>query len=250
MTRPTREHPPAAGDGEAEAAPASRSVSVGERRAWWRRPAIGLGACVAVLVPIAARVVVEGRAELAAADEAHAQGDLDGELEHLGRALRFRMPGSGHDEEALARLWALAQAQEARGAEGRDAALAGYRELREGLLATRAWGIPHRARWEAANARIAALMAAQEREIGTDGSGTGDPEAHHLALLSKEPGPDPIRGNLAAAAFAGWVACTTGLLLRGLGPRGRLRPRPALRWGLGAVVCLVAWAVLLATAHG
>lgn len=245
MTGPARagERVAAPDDGEAEAAPAV------ERRAWWRRPAIVLGAAAAVLVPIAARVVVEGRAELVAADEARAQGDLDGELEHLGRALRWRMPGSGHDEEALERLWTLAQAHEARGAEGRVAALAGYRELREGLLATRAWGIPHRDRWEAANARIAALMAATEREIGTDISGTGDPEAHHRALLSREPGPDPIRGNLAALAFAGWVACTAGLLLRGLGPRGRLRPRPALRWGLCAVLCLVAWAVLLATAH-
>jgi len=219
-------------------------------RAWWWRPAIGLGALVAVLVPIATRVALEGRAGLAAADVARDAGELDGEIEHLGRALRWRMPGLDHDEAALARLWAIGQAQEARGADGRDAALAAYRELREGLLATRVWGVPHRERWEAANARIAALMAAVEREYGTDASGIGDPEAFHHALLSREPGPDPVRGNLAALAFAGWVACTAGLLVRGLGPRGRLRPRPALRWGLGAVICLVAWAVLLATAHG
>ena len=221
-----------------------------ERRRGWRRPVIALAALAAALVPVAARVVVEGRAELAAADEARAAGDLDAELEHLGRALRWRMPGSGHDEDALERLWALGQAHEVRGAEGRDVALAAYRELREGLLATRAWGIPHRERWEAANDRIAALMAAQERDNGTDVSGTGDPEGFHRALLSRVPGPDPIRGNLAAVAFAGWVVCTAGLLLQGLGPRGRLRPRPALRWGLGAVLCLVVWAVLLATAHG
>jgi hypothetical protein len=225
-------------------------MTVSEPRAGWRRPAIILGAIAAVLGPITARVVVEGRAELAAADEARAQEDLDAEIEHLGRALRWRMLGSGHDEAALERLWALGQAYEARGAEGRDAALAAYRELREGLLATRAWGIPHRERWEAANDRIAALMAAQERDDGTDSSSTGDPEGFHHALLSRAPGPEPIRGNLAAVAFAGWVACTAGLLLRGLGPRGRLRPRPAVRWGLGAVLCLVAWAVLLATAHG
>jgi hypothetical protein len=221
-----------------------------DRRAGWRRPVIVLGAIVAVLAPVAARVVVEGRAELVAADEARVEGDLDAEIEHLGRALRWRMPGSGHDDEALARLWGLGQAYELRGVEGRDAALAAYRELRAGLMATRAWGIPHRERWEAANERIAALMAAQERDGGTDISGTGDPEGFHRALLSKAPGPDPIRGNLAAVAFVGWVACTAGLLLGGLGPRGRLRPRPAVRWGLGAVLCLVAWAVLLATAHG
>lgn len=244
---------PAEADEGAEASSEGASPSLvapAERRAGWRRPLLVLAGIAAVLVPIAARVVVEGRAELAAADEARAREDLDAELEHLGRALRWRMPGSGHDEAALERLWALGEAQEARGAEGRDAALAAYRELREGLLATRAWGIPHRERWEAANERIAVLMAAQERDNGTDVSGTGDPEGFHRALLSKTPGPEPIRGNLAAVAFAGWVACTAGLLLQGLGPRGRLRARPALRWGLGAVLCLVAWAVLLATAHG
>lgn len=226
------------------------SEEAAPRRAWWWWPALGLGALVAGLVPIAGRVVVEGRAELAAADLAREGEDLDAEIEHLGRALRWRMPGFDHDEAALARLWAIGEAQEARGADGRDAALAAYRELREGLLGTRAWGIPHRERWEAANERIAVLMAEVERELGTDASASGDPEAYHRVLLAKEPGPAPIRGNLAALAFAGWVACTAGLLLRGLQPRGRLRPRPALRWGLGAVVCLVAWAVLLATAHG
>jgi hypothetical protein len=219
-------------------------------RAWWRGPAITVGVLVSVLLPIALRVVYEGRAELAAADHASAQEDLAGEIEHLGRALRWRMPGADHDEQALERLWAIGQAQQAHGADGRDAALAAYRELRQGLLATRVWSIPHRERWEAANDRIAVLMAEQEREQGTDLSGTGDPEAFHRALLAEEPGPAPVRGNLAALAFVGWVACVVGLLVRGLGARGRLRPRPALRWGVAAVLFLVAWMVLLATAHG
>jgi hypothetical protein len=208
-----------------------------------------LGALALVVVgPLVARVAIEGRAELAAADVARAQGDLDGEIEHLGRALRWHMPGSDHDEAALERLWALGHAQEARGPDGRDAALAAYRELRQGLLATRTWGVRDRERWDAANDRIAALMAEQERRAGTDLAAAGDP--FHRALLSEVPGPDPLRANLAALAFATWVACTAGVLVRGLDPRGRLRPRPALRWGLGAVISLVAWAVLLATAHG
>jgi hypothetical protein len=221
-----------------------------QRRAWWRRPAIAGGVLVSVLLPIALRVAHDGRAELAAADHASVQGDLASEIEHLGRALRWRMPGLDHDEQALARLWELGQAQEASGANGRDTALAAYRELRQGLLATRVWTIPHRERWQAANDRIAVLMAEQEREQGTDISGTGDPEAFHRALLASEPGPDPLRGNLGALAFVGWVACVVGLLVRGLGARGRLRPRPALRWGVAAVLFLVAWTVLLATAHG
>lgn len=218
-------------------------------RGGWRRSAIVLGVLVAVLVPIAARVAIEGQAELAAADVARARDDVDGEIEHLGRALRWRMPGRDHDDVARERLWAIGQAQEARGADGRDAALAAYGELREGLLGTRVWGIPHREDWEAANLRIAVLMAAVERDYG-EGRELEEREAFHRVLLGEEPGPDPVRANLAALAFAGWVVCTAGLLVRGLGPRGRLRPRAALRWGLGAVLSFVAWAVLLATAHG
>lgn len=233
-------------------APASEEPAPQEAappRPRWRRPAIVLGALVAVLVPIAARVAIEGQAELAAANAAQARDDIDGEIEHLGRALRWRMPGRDHDDVARERLWAIGQAQEARGTDGRDAALAAYRELREGLLGTRVWGIPHREDWEAANLRIAVLMAAAER----DHEGRGEleeREVFHRARLDEAPGPHPVRANLAALAFAGWVVCTAGLLLRGLGPRGRLRPRAALRWGLGAVLLLVAWAVLLATAHG
>lgn len=234
---------------DAPTAAGSKAGAAKERRTRWRAPAIAVGVLVAVLLPIGLRVAYEGRAELRAADRAHAQDDVAAEIEHLGRALRWRMPGADHDELALERLWAIGQAQEARGTDGRDTALSAYRELRRGLLATRVWAIPHRERWEAANDRIAVLMAEQEREQGTDPSGTGDPEGFHRALLAEAPGPDPIRGNLGALAFVGWVACVVGLLARGLGARGRLRPRPALRWGVAVVLFMVAWMVLLATAH-
>lgn len=219
-------------------------------RPWGRRLAIAAGVAGAVLLPLLLRAGLEARAELAEADRAHDRGDLDAEIVHLGRALRWRVPLSGTDEDAIDRLEALARAQEALGPQGRDAALAAHRELRRGLLATRVLDVPHRERWAHANARIAALMAEQEREQGTDASGTGDPEAYHLALLSREPGPAPLRGHLAALGFSGWVIAVVGFLLRAIGPRGRLRPRPALRWGLGVVGLLVAWAVLLAGAHG
>lgn len=216
-------------------------------RPWRRRLAIGGGVAVAVLVPLLLRVTLEGGAELRAADEARARRDLDGEIEHLGRALRWRTPLAGHDEAARERLWAIGQAQEAEG--DREAALAAYRELRRGLLATRVLRIPHRARWTQANERIAALMAEQERALGLPAPGGDAREAAHLALLSREPGPAPIRGHLAALCFAGWLVALAGFALRAIGPRGRLRPRPALRWGLAVLGLLVAWAVLLATAH-
>ncbi len=85
--------------------------------------------------------------------------------------------------------------------------------------------------------------------MGLDIGGTDDPVAFHRELLSKEPGPDPVRGNLAALAFLGWAACIAGFVVQGIDPRGRLRPRPALRWGLGVLALLVAWTVLLTVSH-
>ncbi|MEX1363308.1 MAG: hypothetical protein AB1Z98_09295, partial [Nannocystaceae bacterium] len=184
-----------------------------------------------------------------AADQAREAGQLDREIEHLGRALRWRAPLLSHDERALERLWALGQQQQARGTEGRAAALAAYREIRRGLLATRSCGISHRDRWEQANERIAALMAEQEHELGPSNPSAAA-EHHHQQLLSREPGPDPLRANLAALAFVGWLVCVAGFVLRGVDPRGRLRPRGAVRWGLAALGLLVAWAGLLASSHG
>jgi len=227
----------------------SRPGGRGAAARWgWRLGALGL-AGVAGLGPLWIQAGVEGRAELEHADEAVARGDADGELEHLGRALRWRAPLWGHDERALERLWDRGEQAQALGDDGRSRALAAYREVRRGLLATRAWGVPHRARWDEANVRIAALMAEQERAAGTDASGRGDPEGFHRELLERVPGPEPIRGNLAALSFVGWLVALGGFVLRGIDPRGRVQPRAALRWGGAALGLLVAWAVLLATAH-
>ena len=160
----------------------------------WRRRGVTAGiVVVAVALPLWLRAGIDGAAQLRAADEAAAEGSFDREVEHLGRALRWRAPLWSHDEQALERLWAIGEAQQARGAEGRAGALAAYRELRRGLLATRAWGIPHRERWEEANARIAGLMAEQERALGLDASGDGDPVG--LAHGLEEPLRRPRRGH-------------------------------------------------------
>lgn len=204
---------------------------------------------IAVWLPLWLRVAVEGQHELERARRARAQHEPSREIEHLGRALRWRAPLLDHDERALDRLWTIGQQQRDRGAAGRPMALMAYREVRRGLLATRVWGIPHRERWVQANEHIAALMAEQELALGIGGDSPTDPADHHRAQLERVPGPEPVRGTLAALAFVGWIAAVVGFLLRGLDRAGRLRPRPALRWGLGAVLALVAWTVLLAVAH-
>jgi hypothetical protein len=220
------------------------SSSVGLRRAARRFGWVAV-IVVAIVLPLAMRAGWEGRAELSRAQAAASEGDVDRQIVHLGRAARWRVPGLAHDAQALERLVALGAAAEAVGPEALEQSLAAYREVRGALLSTRTWGVPRRELFDDMNDRIARLMARQEAELGTDVSGTGDPYTYHLELLQAVPGPHPVRGNLAALAFLGWLLTSAGFILRGLDARGRIRPRPALRWGGASVILLVTWAVLL-----
>lgn len=196
-------------------------------------------AVVLVVVPVAVRVAVDGRAAL---QEALATEDPELRIERLGHAARWRMPIATHDEDALDALVAIGERGEP------TQSLAAYREARRAMLSTRAWGLSDPARFEMLCERIAAAMALQEEADRTDVGGQGDPYAYHLQLLQKVPGPDPLRAGLAAWAFAGWLVALVGFVGRGLDARGKLQPRPATRWGLASMLLLVTWAVLLATA--
>jgi len=202
------------------------------------------GVGVAVALPLAVRAGWEGQLEMAAARVAASEGDLEAQMLHLGRAARWRLPLARHDEEAIDALLSLGEQLEAKGPEARETALVAYREVRRALLATRAWGVPQRDAFERANRRIAALMAAQEREFASDLSTSGDQEAWHLERLSQVPGPSSWKANLAALGFVGWVATAVGFVLFSVDAQGRLRPRPAIRWGATMLVLLVAWMIL------
>jgi hypothetical protein len=229
-----------------EEAPAdTRPAAPARTKVLLRRVALIAGAAAALAIPVGLRVAWEGRAELDLADLAAEDEDVDAEIEHLGRAARWRIPVLGHDEEAIDRLLIIGTDAESRGGEGRQTALAAYREARGALLSTRTWGVPQRDVFDDLNTRIATLMAEQEADFGTDVGGTGDPYTYHLALLDEIPGPDPWRANFAALAFVGWIVATVGFVLRAIDARGHLRPRSAVRWGVAALLLLAAWAVLL-----
>jgi hypothetical protein len=210
-------------------------------RARARVLARGLGWTLAFATPVAARAWIEAQSELDEADGAASAGDVDAEIEHLGRALPWRVPLSSHDEAALARLVAIGEAAESDGDVA--AALAAYREARGALLATRVLAVPHADARADLEHRIARLMADEERRLGTDSAAGDDLEAHHLALLQETPGPDPWRTTLAAGAFVAWVVTSLAVLWVGIDETGRVRPRPAVWWGLASVVCLVAWMI-------
>lgn len=195
---------------------------------------------LSVIGPLLARATWEGRAELRAAEAAEAEGRVDLEVVHLGRAARWRVPVMTHDEVALARLMAIGEAAEADPEKlGPQTALLAYREVRSALLATRAFGVADPATYAAANRRIAGLMAAQEALFETDLSGRGAAEEHHMELLERSGETSPPWGPI-----AGVLALVVGAaaLGRGVPEDGPVR-RGALA-GLGALALVfgvLAW---------
>ncbi len=198
-----------------------------------------LGLAGLIAVPMVIRVHVEGGAALARAE---ATEDVDLRIERYGHAARWRTPLASHDDAALDALVSLGDDPD------RAVALAALREARRAMLGTRAWGLEDPTRYASVNEAIAKHMADAEAQAGTDVGGLGDPYAYHLQLLQSVPGPDPVRANGAALAFAGWLLALVGFMLRGLEGNGRLRARAATRWGMASLVLLVTWCVLLATA--
>lgn len=207
---------------------------------------IARGAALAILVvvgvaaPLLLRAAWEGRHELELADVRAQEGRVDLEVVHLGRAARWRVPFAGHDEEALARLMTIAAAAaEDEAGRGPQTALLAYREVRSALLATRAWGPADRATYDAANRRIAALMAAQERLFETDLSGALAAEEHHMELLERSGATAGPWGALAAALA---LVCGAAALGAGIPEAGPLRRRPLLAFAaLASVFGSLAW---------
>ncbi len=195
--------------------------------------ALALGVCS----PLLLRAAWEGRAELTSADVAREAGRVDLEIVHLGRAARWRVPWAGHDETALARLLALGEAGAREDATSQTALMA-HREARSALLATRGWGLADDEAMHAANRAIATAMAAQEQAFGSDLSGRGEAEVHHLALLGRaETGAAPWAPLAGLAVLAAVIGLRAGLPARG-GVR-----RPALLGGLTLALTLaaIAW---------
>jgi hypothetical protein len=202
-----------------------------------RRLAILAGIVVLLLAPLVVRTAVDGRLELGRADAAAQAGDLEAEIRHLGRAARFRLPLAQHDDRALARLRELALAAEA--AEDFPSALAAWRELRSALIGTRVIDVAEPERLAEANAAIVELMVGEARA-------SGQPSARERWAEELEQDLQPRgRSLLAALCFAIWLGSCVGFFVRGIDGKGRLIPRPAVRWGFALLASLIAWLLLM-----
>lgn len=206
-----------------------------------RRVYITVGLILAVIIlllaPLLVRTLVDGRAELARADAAAEVGDRDAEIRHLGRAARFHLPLAQHDELALARLHELARAATSTG--DHSTALAAWRELRSALLGTRTLDVSDPELLAQANIAIVELMVEEAHAAGR-------PIARDRWAEELEQDLAPRgRSLLAALCFAAWLVSCIGFFARGVDAKGRLIPRPALRWGGSTLLLLIAWILLM-----
>lgn len=187
-------------------------------------------AAVAVVAigALVVRVSCEASAEIDLAAAARGAGDEHDEIIHLGRALRWRLPGASHDEAAIARLLEIAET-----AEDPTHALVAYREIRSALLGSRALDVPHADVLRDVDERIAALMS----------EGDGDALAKRHAELRIASESSRVGRMIAALTWIAWVLVSAGFLLRGIDARGRLVPGTGTRWGLAALALLALWMI-------
>jgi hypothetical protein len=182
-----------------------------------------------VLLPIVIRVVVSARSELEQADAALAGRDTDAAVVHYRRAARWYAPFSPYHVRALTQLSAVARQAEQQGDVER--ALSAYRSVRGAILATRSVYVPEAQRLEAANQRIAALMA----ELPPPGMDAGKSKQQirleHLALLEVVPGPNVFWTCVLLAGFACWVAAAFAFSVRAIDDEDRWVRSEARKWG-------------------
>ena len=224
----------------------SESTGARASRWWWRPLATLVGITVAIGIVVVAlgwRYAWEGEAELQAAEEARAKGELRAEVVHLGRAARWGVPLATHDERALDRLETLGARAEAE--VELEHALLAYREARASLLASRtARGTSDPPRMRRVEERIAILMGAQEELFGTDISGEGAQVAWHRSRLQSVDAPNPSGWRSLGRAFALLVFAvgSAGFVTSALDATGRVRPTYALSWGAVVLMgCLGLW---------
>lgn len=187
-------------------------------------------AAVAILAlgALVVRVSCEASAEIELAAAARAAGDEHDEVIHLGRALRWRLPGASTDEAAIARLLEIGESSQ-----DPAQALVAYREIRSALLGSRALDVPHADVLRDVDERIATLMSADD----------ADAVAVRHAELRVASESSRVGRAIAALTWIAWVLASAGFLLRGIDARGRLVPVAGTRWGLAAITLLVAWMV-------
>lgn len=187
-----------------------------------------------VLLVLAVRVVTSSRAELAEGDRMRAAGQREAAVVHYRRAARWYAPQNPYSDEALSKLGSIGREAEESG--DVELALSAWRAVRAAIMSTRSFYVPNGDRLEAANARIASLMASLPRPPIDAGKSEEELRAEHLALLSADTRPSVAWTVVLLLGFATWIAGTFAFVTRAIDDEDRLVPAPARRWATVVVL--------------
>ena len=188
----------------------------------------------ALFLVVAARVVTGAKAELEIAERHAQEGDLEAAIVHYRRAARWYAPFSPYHVQALGALGRIGA--EAEQKPDVELALSAYRAVRSAILSTRSFYVPERERLEAADKRIASLMAGLPPPQMDAGKSREQLEQEHLALLEHDPDPKLGWTLLLLLGFAAWVGGAFAFTLRAIDSEDRFIRREAVRWGALIVV--------------
>lgn len=201
----------------------------------------------AVLAVLAVRVVAGAHDELRLAERLRARGDIDSAIVHYRRAVRFYAPGNPYVSTALDALVKTARDAEAAGDATR--ALAAWRAVHAGILASRSFYVPHAAVLAEADAHLATLTARDPPPVDVAHGEAGRRRAYLAALERARDGDPSVFWTLVLlVGFAAWVGGAVGLLLRGFDDDARLRVPAARRFALTMLVGFVGFVVGLGLA--
>jgi hypothetical protein len=181
-----------------------------------------------------ARLLASSQAALQAGLEARARGDAETAAAQFGRAIRHHVPASPFVARAIAALRGMANEAAARGdyADERRALEA----LRTGLLAIRSLYLPFASEVAAADARLAALYAAEATGHPPGAPSARQREALLAAQLAQRPGAGACASALFLGGFALFVGGAWGFARRAVSRTLVLRSRAAVGCAAAFVV--------------
>lgn len=203
-----------------------------------RRALVILAVVVVGLGVATARVVLTGRAALAAGDTAAAEGRTPDAIAAWEAAARGYAPLAPHVDAAYARLRGLAAAQHRH-------ALPAWRAVRSAALATRHLWTPHAADLAAANQAIAELASRDPEGAAAGGPDAATRQAFHAERLARDPRPSTGVIALMLAAVSALLGGIALVLTRGFDAAGQLVRRRAGAGAALAVGGIGLWAVTL-----
>ncbi|MDH3600016.1 MAG: hypothetical protein OEU26_10310 [Candidatus Tectomicrobia bacterium] len=206
-----------------------------------RHISLALGAVLTACALFAVAVAYRSQQEFARAETAHQSGAYAEAITHYERAIKWYLPHSGSVRRAVASLWDMGVAAEARA--DTSLALAAYRALRGSLFAIQSLYVPYPEWIPKCEARIAALMPDTMQANYKARAPQEQHRVRFLRMFERNLAPQLGWSLLLELGFLAWVGATIGLIWDVDIRDGRWIWRHGWRWSSGIALGFAAWVI-------